>query len=40
MVLEKIHKENDIKNLSPEELTMLADEIRKKMFVFEDIDSF
>ena len=25
MVLEKIHKENDIKNLSPEELTMLAD---------------
>ena len=29
MVLEKIHKENDIKNLSPEELTMLADEIRQ-----------
>ena len=29
MVLEKIHKENDIKNLSPEELTMLADEIHR-----------
>lgn len=35
MVLEKIHKENDIKNLSPEELTMLADEIRQ--FLIEKI---
>ena len=36
MVLEKIHKENDIKNLSPEELTMLADEIRQ--FLIEKCD--
>ena len=35
MVLEKIHKEYDIKNLSPEELTKLADEIRQ--FLIEKI---
>ena len=35
MALEKIHKENDIKNLSPEELNSLPDEIRR--FLIEKI---
>lgn len=35
MVLEKIQKENDIKNLPPEELKILAEEIRK--FLIEKI---
>ena len=35
MVLEKIQKENDIKNLSEEELKLLPDEIRK--FLLEKI---
>ena len=35
MALEKIHKENDIKNLSPEELNSLPDEIRS--FLIEKI---
>ena len=35
MVLEKIQKENDIKNLEPEELEILAQEIRE--FLIEKI---
>ena len=35
MVLEKIQKENDIKNLTPEELELLKDEIRQ--FLIESI---
>ena len=37
MILEKIQKENDIKNLEPEELELLAEEIRK--FLIEKISN-